>query len=220
MQTTHEPLTAKQRKELQGYISWGVRTARVVIYFIAVIFVGACLRSIHHTFLSQPVFAWDVWWLVPTLAFATWLARRAKNWTGGTQGVNDIKADLAEGNIAVHRITVMDAIEMEQAEDEGASYFILTDDKKVIYFHGQEMDRWKRHGFPWQEFEIRETPRSKMLFSLKQQGARFAPTIIRKPLSFAEVKNYSGNFKGHYRILEVDFESLKTDALAGSNRDR
>lgn len=208
-------MTAKQRKELQGYLSWGVRGARVVLYFIAVGFVGACLRSIHQAFgISHPLFAWDIWWIIPSLIFALWLARKAKNWTGGTQGVQDIKADLAEGNLAVHRITVADAIEIEEQEDEGPSFFVLTAEKKVIYFHGQEMDGWKRRGFPWKEFEIKETPRSKMLFRLKKQGGKFQPSFVRRPMSYEDVKRYSGNFKGRYRIIDEDFESLKADPVA------
>jgi len=209
-------MTAKQRAELQGYASWGVRVTRVVLYFVAVGFVGACLRSIHHTFLlSHSVFVWDVWWIVPTIAFAVWLARRAKKWTGGKQGTEDIKADLAEGNLAVHRIVVADAIEVEEQEDEGPSYFVLTTERKVIYFHGQVMDGHKRRGFPWKEFEIREAPRSKMLFRLKKKGDKFPPSFVRKPMTYEEMKHYSGNFRGDYQMLDVDFESLKTEQASG-----
>jgi len=207
-------MTARQRRELLGYASWGVRATRAILYFVAIGFVGACLRSIHHSFLlSRPVLAWDVWWIIPSLAFAVWLARRASNWTGGKQGVEDIKADLAEGNLAVHHITVADAIEVEEGEDEGPAFFILTKEKTVIFFHGQEMDGWKRRGFPWQEFEIKEAPRSKLLFRLKKRGDKFPPSFVRKPLSFQDAKTYTGNFKGVYNILDADFTSLKTDAL-------
>ena len=213
MQTTYEPMTARQREELRGYTSWFVRSGRVALYLLAVGLIGAGLRSVHHTFAKPyPIVAWDLWWLLPSLAFAVWLARKGKDWTGGRQGVKAIQADLADGSMAVHHISVTDAIEVEEGEDEGPSFFVLTAEGKVFYFHGQEMAGWKRKGFPWCEFEIREAPRSKMLFRLKRQGAPFPPSFVRKPMSYTDMKRFTGDFKGRYQLLEVDFESLKVES--------
>jgi hypothetical protein len=214
MQTRYEPLTARQKRELQGYVVWWIRAVRVLLYFAAIVFVGACLRSIHSTFgKSHSLFANDAWWIIPSIAFAIWLARVSRKWTGGQKGVEEIKSDLANGMIAVHRIITMDAIEIEEQEDEGPSFFVLTTDNEVLFFHGQEFDSYKRRGFPWREFDILETPQSKMLFRLKKRGEAFRPSFVRKPLSYDEMKMLSSNFKRNFRVVPVDFESLKTNIV-------
>lgn len=219
MQTTYEPMTARQKRELRGYVSWWIQPLRVVIYLAVIGFVTACLRSIHLAFgKPRQFFAWDIWWMVPSLTFAVWLYRKDKIWSGGRKGIQGMKADLAEGILAVHHIVVKDVIEIEEQEDEGPSFFILSSENKVIYFHGQELHGWKRRGFPWREFEIKESPHSKMLFRLQKSGEAFPPTFVRKPMSYEMMKLYSGNFDGRrYRILDEDFESLKTDPAKSSD---
>jgi hypothetical protein len=220
MQTTLEPLSSREKKELASYVTWTVQAMRIGLYLGAVGFVGACLRSLHRAFgQDSVVFANEAWWIIPTVLFAVWLYRAGGRWTGGPKGRADIRTDLANGQIAVHRITVLDAIMVEELEDEGPSFFVLSTDREVIFFHGQEFDTYRRRGFPWREFEIRELPTSKLLFRLRKRGEKFQPSFVRKPLSFEEMKYFSGNFHGRYRMVAADFDSLKINPASRSDEN-
>lgn len=213
MQTSYEPLTTKQKAELRGYVSWPVRIVRAILFLAIVLLVAASLRSIHSSFAPKQGFGSNaLWWIIPALAFMVWFYSCWQRWTGGRRGTAEIRKDLARSEVAIHHIQVVDAIEIEEVEDEGPSYFILTSENEVIYFSGQWLDREKRRGFPWNSFNILEAPTSKVFFSLKKTGERFAPSYVRKALSWETLKEF-GAFKGHYRILNENFESLKRDPV-------
>src|SRR5262249_24850373 len=147
MQTSYEPLTPKQKKELEGYISLTVRLVRAILFLLTVSLVGASIRSIHSSFApGQGIFSYFVWWLVPALAFTMWFYFRWRRWTGGAHGTRQIREDLARGEAALHHVEVVDAIEVEEQEDEGPSYFILTIEREVLYFSGQWLDGERRRG--------------------------------------------------------------------------
>jgi hypothetical protein len=153
MQTTYHPLTAKQKAELRGYVARSTSVARVVIFIIVALCLAGVLRSlVEHT---KPG-AHYLWWAVPSLvimALLFWISRR---WTGGRHFRELVRADLRQGTAAVHRIDAVEAIEVDEQEDEGPSFFVKTADGQVILFTGQYLDRLKRRGFPWKSFEILE----------------------------------------------------------------
>jgi len=211
MQSSFEPFTKKQKSQLEGYVSLTVRSVRGILFLAIVFLVGASLRSIHFSFApKQGIFALPEWWIVPGIVFTCWFFYRWRRWTGGGRGVTQIRQDLARGEVAIHQIDVLDAIEVEELEDEGPSYFILTNDREVLYFSGQWLDREKRKGFPWKTFEIVEAPVSKTFFGIKKIGERLQPSYVRKALDWDTLKRFN-SFSGRYRILDVDFESLKAD---------
>jgi hypothetical protein len=211
MRTTYEPLSKKQRAELFGYVSWPVRNVRIALFLVILFLAGAALKSLHAA--VAPERGWvsnSAFWIIPGLVFAVWFYFRWQRWTGGNHGRANIRNDLARGEMAIHHIEVVDAIEIEELEDEGPSYFFLTSDKDVLYFSGQWLDREKRKGFPWTTFEIHDAPLSKIFFGLKKTGERFTPTFVRKALDWNTLKRH-GAFKGKYRVLRESFDSLKTD---------
>jgi hypothetical protein len=100
----------------------------------------------------------------------------------------------------------MDAIEVEEKEDEGPSYFLNTADGEVILFTGQYLDDYKQRKFPWRSFEIIEAPNSRVFFGLKQLGNPFEPSAHRLPFNFAEFKKFGGK---KYQPLDMSFGELK-----------
>ena len=211
MQTSFEPFTKKQKSQLEGYVSLTVRTVRGILFLGIVFLVGASLGSIHSSFApKQGIFSVPEWWIVPSLAFTCWFFYRWRRWTGGGRGVTRIREDLARGEAAVHHVEALEAIEVEELEDEGPSYFILTTGREVLYLSGQWLDREKRRGFPWKTFDIVEAPVSRTFFGIKKTGERLQPAYVRKALDWDTLKRFK-SFSGRYRILDVDFESLKTD---------
>ncbi len=204
MQTTYHPLTAKQKAELRGYVAWSTSVGRVVIFIIVALCLGGVLRSlVEHTKPGVHYLSW----LVPTLVAMGLLFYISRRWTGGRHFREQVRADLRQGTMAAHRIDAVEAIEVEELEDEGPSFFVKTADGQVIVFTGQYLDRLKRRGFPWKSFEILEAPASKVFFGLKGLAGQLVPSFIREPFTLEEFNQFKCR---NYRTIEVDFESLKT----------
>jgi hypothetical protein len=146
--------------------------------------------------------------MVPGVGVGLWLYRVAGRGTGGPQFRAAVRVDIARGVAAAHRVVAVDAIEVEEQEDEGPTYFLLTDDGKTMVFSGQYLESYKRKGFPWTTFEILEGPESKVFFGLVPDGARLAPSLRRGPLSWEEYKQFVSGSR-NYAILDVAFDALK-----------
>jgi hypothetical protein len=216
MQTSYEPLSSKQKAELRGYVSRAVRLVRAILFLAIAFLVTASLRSIHSSFAPHDgFFSYPMWWFVPALTFMVWFYFPWRRWTGGKCGTRQIREDITRNVAAVHHIEVSDAIEVEEQEDEGPSYFILTSRQEVLYLSGQWLDHEKRKRFPWKNFDIVEAPGSKVFFGLKKAGEPFTPSYFRKALDWDSLKRFK-TFSGRYCILDVDFESLKINPVVSA----
>jgi hypothetical protein len=199
----------KERQELQGFVSPGIAVARALAFAAAVGIVGWVLRGLHGLIRNlHPVLAYDVWWVLPVVAIAVSLYVRSARWTGGRVFRARVRADLERGEIAVRRVVAIDAVEIEEQEDEGPGYFILTADGTTLLFAGQYLDRLKSKGFPWTAFDVSEAPQSNVFFGISAAGDRLKPSARRPPLTFEEGKAY-GTFNVKYRTVDVNFVSLK-----------
>jgi hypothetical protein len=188
---------------------------RAGLFVAAVAIVGFVLRAVYRAIVGDPTsVAGDVWWAIPTLAFAVFLYRRAGRWTGGGATRQRIRADLKRGEVAVQRIVATDAIEVEEQEDEGPAFFILTGDGTTMLFAGQYLDRLKRKGFPWTAFDIVEAPESKIFFDITSAGDRLRPSATRPPFTWDEMKSFGTNEKGNYRTVDMDFDTLARGAAS------
>jgi hypothetical protein len=115
---------------------------------------------------------------------------------------------LARGELAVRRVEAVDAVAFDEVEDCGPCYLLLTRDGRTLLFDGQYLEAYRRRGFPWTSFEIREAPESRVLFGLRGVGERLVPSVRVPSLSFAERKAL-GSFNKSYQTVEVDFAALK-----------
>jgi hypothetical protein len=211
VETTFEPISKRRLGELRGYVWWGTTIFRSGLFVAAVAALAWLLRTVHVR-LGRPIFDSESVWLLPSLAFAIALYVHARRWTGGAAFRAAVRADLARGVAAVHRVVAVDAVEVEEGGDEGPSFFILADDGSTILFRGQYLGPYKRKGFPWRIFEILEAPESKIFYGLKPQGEKLPPSVRRPPLSWAEYKEFA-NIKHEYAVVDVDFEALKEGRL-------
>ena len=215
MEITYRPLTRRQRADLSGYVSPWIAMFRAGLFVVAVAIVGFLLRAVYRAIVGDPTsVAGDAWWAIPTLAFAAALYGRAGRWTGGRATRQQIRADLKRGEVAVRRIVATDAIEVEEREDEGPAFFILTGDGTTMLFAGQYLDRLKRKGFPWTAFDIIEAPESKIFFDITPSGDRLRPSATRPPFTWEEMKSFGTNEKGDYRTVDVDFSALVRGAAS------
>lgn len=197
METSYRPLTRKQRAELEGYVAWSTSLFRTGLFLVML----ATASWIMRRFLGYP------WWVAATAALGVVFFMIGRKGTGGRALRRKIRADLANGVAAVHRVVAVDAIEVEQAEDEGPGYFILTSDGRTMLFAGQYLERDKGRGFPWKEFEIVEAAESEVFFGLKPCGERLVPSLVRKPFTWEEQKKFS-NAVRYYGFIDAPFADL------------
>jgi hypothetical protein len=128
-------------------------------------------------------------------------------WTG-RKDRNQMRADLACSSVEVLTITAVDAIKVEEAEDEGSTYFLKMENGLTLAMSGQYLYPYERRGFPWTVFEIREAAHSRHFFSLKQVGERLKPNIVRGPLPWRCV-NSLGLLSARWKVIDVPFEELQ-----------
>lgn len=77
--------------------------------------------------------------------------------------------------------------------------------------------RYRRdRGFPWCEFDIRESPTSRQLFGLKRRGASHPPAEIRPPLSRDQFKRL-GLTWDNWQTLPLSFERVREILSAGTS---
>ena len=202
--TEYRPMDRHQRKELQGYVSTSAMLFRAALFVLAVGLTGLVSRSVAHELsLIQEGF-----WLLAPIVVGLLLLHSSRNWTGGPDFRRKIRQDLAGGVAAVRRVSAVDAIEVEEAEDEGPAYFILTRDGQTLHVAFRELARYKSRGFPWTEFEFIEAPQSNTFFSIKKVGETLEPSQVQPPLNWSEMKRLGG-FNKHYQVLDIEFEKLK-----------
>jgi hypothetical protein len=203
MQTTYRAMTGRERAELQGYVAWSTSIFRAALFVV----VGLCFAGVLRALVEKTKPGANfLWWVGPVVLLMAFLFSRAKRWTGGREFRHQVKADLKQGALAVHRVDVAEAIEVEEQEDEGPGYFVKTVTGEVMVFAGQYLDTYKRRKFPWKSFEIVEAPASKAFFALKRLDVPLAPSFIRQPFTWEEFKQF--NCK-NYKVIDADFESLK-----------
>jgi hypothetical protein len=193
-----------QRKELQGYVARPTTFFRASLFMLAVGLTGLVSRSVAHRAPLIP----DGSWLLAPIAVGLLLLRSARNWTGGSDFRRRVRQDLAGGVAAVRRVSAVDAIEVEEAEDEGPAYFILTRDGQTLHVAFQELARYKTRGFPWTEFEFIEAPQSGTFFAIKKIGEKLEPLQVLPPRTWSDLKRLGG-FNKHYQVLDIEFEKLK-----------
>jgi hypothetical protein len=204
MMPRQEPLTRRERKELQGYVSWTTSFLRVLL-FLAVVAVVAALSMRLQRGLRLP----DWLWPIPTVAATIALFLLARRWTGGTRFRHDVRLDLEENSALVYGVQIVDAIVFEEREDEGPVVFVLTASGETLVFTGQDLARAVARGFPWREFEIRETAHSHRLLRLKKIGQPLTVSKIRPPLSAGAYHRLGLADVGRWQRLDVPFNELR-----------
>ena len=192
------PLTRKQREELKGYISRSTEWFRAFVFMLA-LGIALLLARVANAILVAivPSIRDDLWWVAAVLLVGVAVFLIARHWSGEKTFRANVRKDLAEGVVTVWPIVAVEAIEVAEGEDEGPSYFILTGDGRTALLWGQYLERYKRRGFPWTEFEILEAPHSRTFFGLVRVGDKLEPSLRRAKLGGVQA------IRRHERRLSV-----------------
>jgi hypothetical protein len=106
--------------------------------------------------------------------------------------------------------TITDAIAVEEGEDEGVHYYLRLDDGRTLFLSGQYLYDPVEQGFPWQSFELVESPRNEWVLGVVPLGPSVAPSLTRPPFSDQEFG--SDAVPADRTIGTWDFEALKASA--------
>ncbi len=79
---------------------------------------------------------------MPTAVVGLALYWRSRRWTGGRDLRARIRRDLKSNTAAVHVLSVVDAIKVEEAEDEGPTFFLKLETGETVVMAGQFLDRF------------------------------------------------------------------------------
>ena len=202
MEIIEKPLSKKQRKELEPLVSISTTILRAATFAIFIGLLGAVLRGIQiKTFDAPPI------WLIVTAAIGVALYMKSKRWTGGPELRRKICQDLEAG---VSRVTVIEpafVTEIEELEDEGPSYIIVTKAGESVLLTGQWLVWIKKRKFPWSKFEITEAPLSGHFFGVQNRGEPIPVSQKRNALSYEQAKAL-GCFHRNYILLDHDSKQL------------
>lgn len=205
MERVEQPLTKKQRKELQEIVAWTTQLLRAALFVGLFVFLGLLLRSLQNAaFIGPPL------WLVVVAILAVWLYVRSGRWTGGRKWRRLVHQDLEAGVALATIVEPVSVVEVEDIEDVGVSFIIETSTGEVTLFAGQEMDRYKLKGFPWSKIKVIEAPRSKKLFGLERMGESIPVDRTTLPFSYDQAKRL-GCFDQTFTILDAQKRRILTD---------
>jgi hypothetical protein len=211
MDETLRPLTVEERRILEGLrtsTSGGGPGFGAFLAFLVTL--GVLL-------IASPA-AWQVGArsLVPVviaLGVAGVVFRRLRR-GGRSQWLTLVERDLAGGMARVSEARVTDAIRVEEAEDEGSSYYLQLDDSRVLFLTGQylyevEEDR----SFPNTRVTVLRAPATRVVLGVSCEGSAFAPSGTLPP--FATDEYDQGRVPEDGAVLELDFTSLRRRAGGG-----
>ena len=120
------------------------------------------------------------------------------------------RAKAAEGEVTVTRYEALDAIGVEEVEDEGLHYYLLLDDGRTLFLSGQYLYAPAERGFPWRVFEIVRIPSEDWVLAVVSRGDPLPPSHTRRPFTEDEMRRDSAPVDG--TVASLDWASLKTAA--------
>jgi hypothetical protein len=138
--------------------------------------------------------------------------RRMRDYQARSKATTTLSADLAEGQAQVTTYEAVDAILVEELDDEGSQYFLELRDGRILFVAGQYLYECEDDArFPNTRFQAVRTARSGHLLAFNCLGAYLPPSSRLRPFSDADYRASRVPVDG--AVWEGDFEALRdTDA--------
>lgn len=117
-------------------------------------------------------------------------------------------ADLRGGRVVAETFDVLDAIHVEEREDEGSTYYLKLADGSVLVLRGQYLYDVEGDGsFPSTRVTLTRAPQSRLVFDLACVGRPLPASSERPPFTREEYR--AGAIPADGDVLAADFESLR-----------
>jgi len=138
-------------------------------------------------------------------ALVYWRWPRAHLETGERQR---LEQDLAARELVATTYAVADAIQVEEFEDEGLTFFLLLDDDRVLIVNGQYLyDPVANGEAPARFVTVARGRHSSYVFGVTFSGEPLRPSTVRSHLTEREWEEFS--FDGDGSFLGEPFEILR-----------
>jgi hypothetical protein len=143
-------------------------------------------------------------------AAAAWVLYQAIIFFRGERNQSRLlRTDLREGSGEVRQYTAVDAVRVEEAEDEGTGFFVKLTDGRILFLVGQHFYELEEdRSFPCARFEYTRTPNSKWFLDFVCTGEHFPPSYSRGAFPRRDWKR--GKVPRDGEVFVGDFEALKS----------
>lgn len=121
-----------------------------------------------------------------------------------------LREDLNRGEAEVRQYTAVEAIRVEEREDEGTGFFLKLSDGQILFLCGEhfyQLEDQKR--FPSEQFELVIAPNSMWSLNFEASGDYLPVTYSRPP--FPEKTWKEGTLPCEGDLFVGDFDALKSD---------
>jgi hypothetical protein len=150
------------------------------------------------------------------VAFAHYLYRKSEPLLSMERDAH--ARDLAAGTAVCSTFDVVDALRVEELEDEGSAYYLKLADGRVLFLQGQYLYEYEandededgnpvRARFPADRFTVERTAGSGLVLGITNFGRVIPVSGVLPPFTLDERRNDTVPNDGD--ILTIDFETLR-----------
>ena len=204
------PLTEAERYALSppplqaGCLAWGLLAIGGWL-ICSLMFTGVCVRTNHLSLLESP------WFLIIILVIWICISVALSRWQKGRQAnVYAALRDRAATEVAhVYSFSAIDAIQVEEFEDEGSSYFLRLANGEVLFLTGQYLyDYEESRRFPCSDFDVVRRSGLDYVLEVVCRGKYITPSKISKPFRLAQFE--AGTVPEDMHLVDVQWEEIET----------
>jgi hypothetical protein len=201
----HRPLTAAERSSLTKL---GSRREELINHFSGVgctfmLLFAAAAWIVRLAGWNQDVLPGLALVLLCVALLVMWRTQRTSpSWSA------PYREDLGRNQVELATFDVVDAIRVEEAEDEGSQYYLRLADGRVLFLAGQYLYDVEEEGrFPSTRIRTTRGTASRLLFEIECPGEPLEPSSTRR--SFSREEHRSGLVPADGEMVEANFDQLR-----------
>lgn len=205
------PLTVEERRALARLSSPGAAMGNVLVstaFVFLLVFGGS--TAIARVFFGPPQGERLAWLAGLAGAVALWSLMAMLRGPARILSAERerLARDLAGGQASVTTYEAVDALRVEELEDEGSAYYLKLADGRVLFLSGQYLYDDEEEGtFPCRRFTLERAPESRLLLGLIPAGPPLPPSGSLP--AFTPEQHRAGLVPADGDVLALDFERLR-----------
>jgi hypothetical protein len=122
----------------------------------------------------------------------------------------DLRDDIDRGEAEVRQYTAVEAIRVEEAEDEGTGFFLRLSDGNILFLCGQQFYELEdQQNFPSDRFEYAVAPASRWPLGFEATGEYLPVSYLRSAFALKDIERGLTPCDGD--IFAGEFDALKTE---------
>lgn len=218
MTTSTRPLREDERRSIAGLESWSLIPELLfpaLFVFLITFFVGVGIERALDVYCELGSTWPTIIGAVAALGLALYIYRISEPWQSKEREVH--ARDLAAGVAVCSTFDVVDALRVEEFEDEGSGYYLKLADGRVLFLQGQYLYEYENgedeegapvHArFPADRFTVERTSASGIVLGVTDFGRLIPVSGVLRSFTPEEHEGHTVPQDGE--ILAVDFETLR-----------